>query len=110
MSKKEIALTAFGVLFILTGVSINEWVLGYFTSDGRIDASGQLLIIRLFNISFIIIGFAIILLRKSDIVIKLLALAAIMIIMFIVIDTMLYLGSPWLPESLVLAMSPKAQV
>lgn len=109
MSKREIIITIIGVLFILAGLLLNERVLAYFTSDGRIDSGGQLMMIRLFNIVSISLGIAIILLRKSEIVVKLMVAGVITVVMFFILDTLLYLASPIMPESMVLAMSPNAQ-
>jgi lysophospholipase L1-like esterase len=110
MSRREIVITIVGVLFILAGLVLNERVLAFFTSDGRIDSGGQLLFIRLFNAGCVGLGIALILLRKSQIVVKLITAGIITLVMFFALDILLYLSSPILPEPIVLAMSPSAQV
>jgi hypothetical protein len=110
MTKKEIILLTLGVIIIIAGLVINEWVLGYFTSDGRIDSAVQVWIIRLFNITMISVGVLMIVLRNSTILPKLIASALIMVFMFVVFDVMLYMASPMLPPDLVYGMSPNAQV
>jgi hypothetical protein len=110
MTKKEIFFIILGSLFILIGIGANEWLLGSLTSDGVIDSSSQLFLIRFFDIAMVLMGVGIILLRKSSLLPKLIASAVIMVVMFLALDILLYLSAPMLPENLVLAMSPSAQV
>ena len=108
--KKEPLLTITGGLLILTGIVLNEWTLASLTSDGKIDSRGQLLLIRLFDLSTILLGAALIIFRKSQWLLKLLASLAVLLLTVFVLDTLLYFSAPLLPESLVLAMSPNAQL
>ncbi len=110
MSKKEWVLIIFGAVLLLLGLIMNEWVLASFTSDGSINSSGQLIIIRLFNVVAILSGIAVIYFRKSSVLHKLLISLAITIIMIGVMDLMLYWAAPILPASIVAGMSPNAQV
>ncbi|MCP5098436.1 MAG: SGNH/GDSL hydrolase family protein, partial [Chloroflexi bacterium] len=110
MSKKEWILIILGVVVLLLGLALNEWVLASFTADGQINAFGQLLIIRLFNIAAILSGSAIIYFRKSPIVHKLLISLGITVLMIAIFDLLLYWAAPLLPSSIVAGMSPNAQV
>lgn len=110
MSWREKGVGAAGLALVILAVVVNERTVAVLTADGKIDSRSLAHLLRAFDITAILLGGSIFLLRKRPVVVRLFASSAIALASLLFFDWCLYLVSPSLPEEVVFWMSPQARM
>lgn len=107
---KELFLIISGLFLIIIGILSSQPVVASFTEDGSIGSGAIRAGLWGLSIGLIVIGLVVILLRKSEVVLRLVGMLVITAVLFLLVDFGLYLFSPGFSPELVRIMSPQAQL
>lgn len=110
MSWREKGVGAAGLALAALGLALNERAVAVLSADGQVDSRSLLLLLRAFNVTAVLLGGSIFLLRRRRAMVGVLASLVIALGSLLFFDWCLYLLSPSLPERVVFWMSPQARM
>lgn len=108
---RELFLLLLGISLLLAVLVLNNWTLPrVFSADGNIENAFTRLAIWTFDIIALALGLFFVRYHKSPIALKVLTMLIMTTLMVLLVDWLLYRASPLLPQHLLGAMSPHAQL